>query len=77
MLKCTNELRTAIGGEVDTASRTAPKRRGMWRRTYERKQFEIEWFENEADRLFLSKFNHLIRDKERQVFSELKPWGYC
>jgi hypothetical protein len=33
----------------------APRPKGMWRRTYQRKRFEIEWCENKANQLFLSK----------------------
>ncbi len=68
MLRRANKIRTALGGEAGTASWIAPKPKGMWHRTYERKQFEIEWCENEADRLFLSKFSHLLSAEEREMF---------
>jgi hypothetical protein len=41
MLRRANKLRVALGGEAGTANWIAPKPKGMWHRTYERKKFEI------------------------------------
>ncbi|MFT6677259.1 MAG: hypothetical protein ACJAVM_003472 [Sulfitobacter sp.] len=68
MLRRANKLRMALGGEPGTAHWIAPKPKGMWQRTYQRKQFEIERFENQADRLFLSKFAHLLSPEEREMY---------
>lgn len=59
MLRRANKQRMALGGEAGTAHCIAPKPKGMWQRTYARKRFEIMWCENQADELFLSKFQHL------------------
>jgi hypothetical protein len=40
------KLRVALGGEAGTANWIAPKPKGMWHRTYERKKLEIWWCEN-------------------------------
>ncbi|MFT6121039.1 MAG: hypothetical protein ACJAXK_002998 [Yoonia sp.] len=40
----------------------------MWQRTYQRKQFEIEWCENQADQQFIAKFAHLLSPSEREAF---------
>lgn len=68
MLRRANKLRTALGGKAGTANWIAPKPKGMWQRTYQRKRFEIEWCENQADQHFLSNFAHLISAKERAMF---------
>lgn len=68
MLRRANKLRTALGGEPGTASWIAHKPKGMWQRTYQQKRFEIEWCENQADQLFLSKFAHLLSADEREMY---------
>ncbi|MGC1505788.1 MAG: hypothetical protein WA782_16790 [Sulfitobacter sp.] len=68
LLRRANKMRMALGGEPGTAYWIAPKPKGMWQRTYQRKRFEIEWCENQADRLFLSKFSHLLSKEERETF---------
>ena len=68
MLRRANKLRTALGGEAGTANWIAPKPKGMWQRTYQRKRFEIEWCENQANHHFLSKFAHLLSTEEREMF---------
>ncbi|SFS45441.1 hypothetical protein SAMN04488040_0413 [Sulfitobacter marinus] len=68
MLRRANKLRTALGGEPGTAHWIAPKPKGMWQRTYQRKRFEIEWYENQADELFIRKFSHLLSAEERELF---------
>lgn len=64
MLRRANKLRVALGGEPGTANWIAPKPKGMWHRTYERKRFEIWWCENQADQMFIGKFSHLLREDE-------------
>jgi hypothetical protein len=54
------KLRVALGGEAGTANWIAPKPKGMWHRTYERKKFEICWCENQAYLLFIGKHSHLL-----------------
>lgn len=44
-----------------------PKPKGMWQRTYQRKRFEIEWCEDQADHLFIAKFAHLLSEEEREA----------
>ncbi len=68
MLRRANKIRTALGGEPGTANWVAPKPKGMWQRTYQRMQFEIEWCENQADQTFLSKFGHLLSAQEREMY---------
>jgi len=68
MLRRANKLRMGLGGEPGTAHWISPRPKGMWQRTYQRKRFEIEWCETQADRLFLSKFSHLISTEERELF---------
>ena len=68
MLRRANKLRTALGGEAGTANWIAPKPKGMWQRTYQRKRFEIEWCENQATHHFLSKFAHLLSPEEREMY---------
>jgi hypothetical protein len=59
LLRRANKMRVALGGEAGTVH-WIRRPKGMWQRTYQRKRFEIEWCENKASRLFLSKFRHLI-----------------
>lgn len=68
MLRRANKLRMALGGEPGTAYWIAPKPKGMWQRTYQRKRFEIEWRENQADQLFLNKFSHILSQEERERY---------
>ena len=68
MLRRANKLRKALGGEAGTAYFIAPKPKGMWQRTYQKKRFEIEWCENQADQHFLSKYNHVLSAEERKMF---------
>lgn len=56
MLRRANKLRTALGGEPGTAYWIAPKPKGMWHRTYQKKRHEIEWCEHAADVLFVAKY---------------------
>tara|TARA_R110002020_G_scaffold434876_1_gene645046 strand:+ start:10109 stop:10321 length:213 start_codon:yes stop_codon:yes gene_type:complete len=67
-LRRANKLRTALGGEPGTAHLIALKPKGMWQRTYDRKRFEIQWCENLANQLFLSKFAHLLNPAEREIY---------
>lgn len=68
MLRRANRLRMALGGEPGTANWIAPKPKGMWQRTYERKCSEIEWCEGQADHLFIAKFAHILSKEDRQVY---------
>lgn len=68
MLRRANKIRTALGGEPGTAHWIAPKPKGMWQQTYQRKRFEIEWCENQADRLFLAKFAYLLSEEEQDIY---------
>lgn len=70
MLRRANKIRTALGGEPGSANWVAHKPKGMWQQTYQRKRFEIEWCENQADLLFLSNFAHLLSSEEREIFFE-------
>ncbi len=60
MLRRANKIRGVLDGEAGTANWIAPKPKGMWQRTYQRKRFEIEWCENQADVLFIRRFSHLL-----------------
>ncbi|MBU0641860.1 MAG: hypothetical protein KJ731_11950 [Alphaproteobacteria bacterium] len=68
MLRRANKLRTALGGEPGTAHWIAPKPKGMWQRTYQRKRFEIEWCEHQADQHFIARFAHFLGEEEREMF---------
>ena len=68
MLRRANKLRVALGGEPGTAHFIPFKPKGMWQRTYQRKRFEIQWCEDQANQLFLSKFAHLLSAEDRQMF---------
>jgi hypothetical protein len=68
MLRRANKLRVALGGEPGTANFIAFKPKGMWQRTYDRKRFEIQWCESQADRLSLSKFAHVLSPEDHQMF---------
>lgn len=68
MLRRANKTRVALGGKAGTAHWVAPKPKGMWQRTYQRKRFEIEWCENQADQQFIAKFVHLLSPADRAAF---------
>lgn len=68
MLRRANKLRRALGGAPGTAQLIAPKPKGMWHRTYEQIQFEIEWCEDQADRAFIERFRHLLSDEDAEMF---------
>lgn len=70
MLRRANKLRTALGGERGTVQWIAPRPKGMWQRNYQRKRFEIEWCENKANQLFLSKYSHLFNKEDQEFFFE-------
>jgi hypothetical protein len=38
----------------------APKPKGMWHRTYQYKTFEVQWSENNANRVLIAKLSHLF-----------------
>jgi len=68
MLRRANKIRVALGGERGTANWIAPKPKGMWQRTYQRKRFEIGWCENQADVWFIEKYSHFLSMDERRMF---------
>jgi hypothetical protein len=68
LLRRANKLRMALGGEPGTAYWIAPKPKGMWQRTYQRKRREIEWCERQADQAFLSKYRHILSEEEQQMY---------
>jgi hypothetical protein len=70
MLRRANKLRRALGGEAGTANWIAPKPKGMSQRKYQRKRFEIEWCEGQANHLFIEQFRHLLSKQERERFFE-------
>lgn len=69
-LRRANKKRTALGGEPGAAHLIAPKPKGMWQRTYQRKRLEIEWCENQANHLFIVKFQHLLSAKDLETYFE-------
>ncbi|SFO39206.1 hypothetical protein SAMN04487859_1392 [Roseovarius lutimaris] len=68
MLRRANKLRTALGGEPGTGYCIAPRPKGMWQRTYQRKRFEIEWCESQANQAFLSKYSYLLSEDEVEMY---------
>lgn len=68
MLRRANKIRMALGGEPGTAHWIANKPKGMWQRTYQRKRFEIEWCEGQANHLFIAKFAHLLSAEEQEMY---------
>lgn len=68
MLRRANKVRMALGGEPGTAYWIAPKPKGMWHRTYQRKRWEIEGCEHQANLLFPSKYSHVLSKEERQRY---------
>lgn len=73
MLRRANKLRMELGGEPGTTHWIARKPKGMWQRTYQRKRFEIQWCEDQANRLFISKFRHLLSKSELEGTSKNCP----
>ena len=67
MLRRANKLRMELGGEPGSAHRIAPKPKGMRQRTYQRKSFEIEWCEDQANKEFIRKFRHLLSTEEVEL----------
>ncbi|WP_390915194.1 hypothetical protein [Pseudosulfitobacter sp. SM2401] len=68
MLRRANKLRRALGGEAGTANWIAPKPKGMSQRKYQRKRFEIEWCEGQANHLFIEQFAHLLGKEEWEKY---------
>lgn len=68
MLRRANKLRMALGGEPGSAHWIAPKPKGMWQRTYQRKRSEIEWCEDQANHAFLCKYRNLLSDQELRMY---------
>lgn len=70
MLRRANKIRIALGGEPGTAHWIAPKPKGMWQRTYQRKRWEIEWCEHQANLDFLGNYRHLLSDDDCKMLFE-------
>jgi hypothetical protein len=70
MLRRANKLRIALGGEPGSAYWIAPKPKGMWQRTYQRKRWEIQWCEDQANRLFIERYRHLLSEDELRTYFE-------
>ena len=68
MLRRANKLRMELGGEPGSAQWIAPKPKGMWQRTYQRKRFEIQWCEDQANHLFISKYRRVLNDDELRMY---------
>lgn len=68
-LRRANKLRIALGGEPGTAHWIAPKPKGMWQRTYQRKRREIEHHEHAANLEFLNRYQHLLNQADRDLVS--------
>jgi hypothetical protein len=68
MLRRANKLRRALGGEPGTAHFVAPKPKGMWERTYQRKVDEIRSCEGRADYMFLRKYSRFLSKEDREMF---------
>ena len=67
MLRRANKLRKELGGKPGTAHLIAAKPKGMWWRTYEKKRFQINWCETEANLAFIKKFEHILSREERAL----------
>ena len=61
MLRRANRLRVELGGEPGMAYFIAPKPKGMWQRTYDRKRREILDREEIANRVFLERFGRFLK----------------
>jgi len=68
MLRRANKLRIALGGEPGTVHLIAPKPKGMWERTYQRKRWEIERCEHQANLSFLRKYRHVLSSEELEMY---------
>ena len=68
MLRRANKIRTALGGEPGTAYLIALKPKGMWYQTYQRKRWEIEWCEHQANLGFLSQYRQLLSQEEIEMY---------
>jgi hypothetical protein len=68
MLRRANKLRLGLGGEPGTAHWIAQKPKGMWQRTYQRKRFEIQWCEQQANHLFIAKYAGLLSEEEQEMY---------
>lgn len=64
LLRRANKIRVALGGEPGAAHWIAFKPKGMWQRTYQRKRFEIEWCEHQANRVFIERYRSLLNSED-------------
>jgi len=69
-LRRANKLRMALGREPGMANWVAPKPKGMWQRTYQRKCRAISHYENKANLQFLSKYRHILNPAERELICD-------
>ena len=68
-LRRANKIRMALGGEPGMEHWITPKPKGMWQRTYQRKRWEIEAAEDQANLSFLSKHaKHLSKEELEMYF---------
>lgn len=67
LLSRANKLRMALGAEPGTAYFIAPKPKGMWQRTYQRKLNEIEWCEYQSELGFLATMGNRLTEEERKI----------
>ena len=63
-LRRANKKRKALGGEPGTAFFIAPRPKGMWERTYQRRRAEIKHAEYQANLHFLSKYRKFLSREE-------------
>lgn len=67
-----NKLRMELGGEPGMANMIAFKPKGMWQATYDRKIREIDRCEYQANRLFLSRFRHMLSLSDIALLEDLE-----
>lgn len=68
MLSRAHKLQMALVGESAHEFWLAPKPKGMWLQTYQRKRHEIEWYENQANIAFLSRYAHMLSVNDLEQF---------
>jgi len=67
-LRRANKIRRALGGEPGTASWIAPKPKGMWQRTYQRKRWKIQESETQANLFFFGKYRRILNGEELEMY---------
>lgn len=69
-LRRANNIRIALGGEPGMAYPIARKPKGMWKRTYQSKQWQILHYENQASEHFLSKYRRKLSEQAFEMHFE-------